>query len=611
MLTSFINPFIWLFYKVKTIGNSIWKWWLKTCLRGGTQIIDEQEKERYAKLNQFGILMTTILSLFIPVFHLYALPQPDLRITIGITVYAALNALALALNMKWHKPNRSAWVLFGATCIAVGYFGILMGEYLHLQFMVFFMLSIAYQIFPKGKGRYLATFFSIAMTVILQYAYLKWPSFVYLDPVADAFRIRLIQGLAMYSVVVIVILTSYTYIASKDRNHTLLRSNRHIKTYMAHVTHEVRSPINAISLLTKRMHREIMSNSKYSDLEAYSQMLNMASLNAQQVISNVLTLSEIEAGKPEPNIISTFNVKQFFSKLISVSSVLAQKKQIRINILYDNVPSLISSDPHKISHIVNNLLSNAIKFGNKKSTVTIMIHCDEITDKWTIKVKNQGKPIPPEKMDALYDPFVRGLNGTLVPESSGLGLFITHNKVQSLSGKIFANCEDGFTTFTVMLPMQKGKLREVENKEEEDIIQLNFKDARVLVAEDDALNARALSISLEALGCKVEIAENGKELLDKATSMPDLIIMDYHMPLMNGETAIRLLKGHEVLRNIPVVVTTGDVFTDSLDKLLAAGADDYILKPIESLPLAKVLSRYLGAARLFAMNAVYENINSK
>ncbi len=107
----------------------------------------------------------------------------------------------------------------------------------------------------------------------------------------------------------------------------------------------------------------------------------------------------------------------------------------------------------------------------------------------------------------------------------------------------FANCEDGFTTFTVTLPMQVGKLREVDNKEEEEMIQTHFKGARVLVAEDDALNAKALSISLEVLGCRVEIAENGKELLEKAQSMPDLILMDYHMPLMNGETAIRLLKG--------------------------------------------------------------------
>ncbi len=80
----------------------------------------------------------------------------------------------------------------------------------------------------------------------------------------------------MYSVLLIVLATSWTYVVSKDKNHILQKSNRHIKTYMAHVTHEVRSPINAIGLLTKRMHREIMNNPKYAELEAYSQMLNMA-----------------------------------------------------------------------------------------------------------------------------------------------------------------------------------------------------------------------------------------------------------------------------------------------------------------------------------------------
>ena len=609
MLTSLINPVISFFGKVRMAFSNIWRCWLRICSDGGAHITDEQEKERYTKINQFGILMTVILGVFIPVFHYVALPQPDLRITIGIAVYAAMNGFAWALNRKWQKPLAAAWLLYITTCVAVAYFGLLMGHFLHLQFMVFFMLAIAYQIFPKGKLRNWAALTAVVVLIILQLGYYNLPPFVYLDPIADASRIKWIQGLAMYSVLLIVLATSWTYVVSKDRSHTLLKSNRHIKTYMAHVTHEVRSPINAIGLLTKRMHREIMNNPKYADLEAYAQMLNMASLNAQQVISNVLTLSEIEAGKPEPNIIETFNVKQFFSKLISVSSVLGQKKQIRINLLFEQVPSLISSDPHKISHIVNNLLSNAIKFGNRKSTVTITINCDEYSGKWTIDVKNQGKPIPPEKMNSLYEPFVRGLNGTLVPESSGLGLFITRNKVNALGGNIIADCKDGFTIFTVTLPMLLGKLREVDNKEEEEMIQSNFKGARVLVAEDDALNARALSISLEALGCRVEIAENGKELLDKAQSMPDLIIMDYHMPLMNGETAIRLLKGHEQLRSIPVVVTTGDVFTDSLDKLLAAGADDYILKPIESLPLAKVLSRHLGAARIFSINPTQENIN--
>lgn len=609
MLTAVINPVISFYNKMKAFLSSKWTLWLNTCAKGGEHLVDEQEKERYTKLNQFGALMTIILGLFVPIFHFYALPQPDLRITIGISIYAALNAFAWGLNRIWKKSVPASWILYLTTCAAVCYFGILMGHYLHLQFMVFFMLSITFQIFPKGVSRNLAGFTAIAALSILQWGYMNLPPFVFLDPVADAGRIKLIQNLAMFSVLGIVIATSWTYVISKDRNHTLQKSNRHIKSYMAHVTHEVRSPINAIGLLTKRMHREIMNNPKYSDLVAYSQMLNMASINAQQVVSNVLTLSEIEAGKPEPNIIETFNVKQFFSKLISVSTVLAQKKQIRINLLFDQVPSLISSDPHKISHIVNNLLSNAIKFGNKKSTVTITINCDEDKGHWSIEVKNQGRPIPPDKMNSLYEPFVRGLNGTLVPESSGLGLFITRNKVNALGGNVLADCRDGYTYFTVSLPMHLGKLREVDNKEEEDLIQTNFKGSRILVAEDDALNARALSISLEALGCHVEIAENGKELLDKAKSMPDLIIMDYHMPLMNGETAIRLLKGNVVLRTIPVVVTTGDVFTDSLDKLMAAGAEDFILKPIESLPLAKVLSRYLGAGRFFSINPSQENLN--
>ncbi len=112
---------------MKEKGNKLWRWWLNACSTGGTHIIDEQEKERYTKVNQFAALMTLILFSFIPVFHYYALPQPDLRITIGITVYTALNGLAWYLNSRWKKTLRAAWLLYLTTCFAVGYFGILMG----------------------------------------------------------------------------------------------------------------------------------------------------------------------------------------------------------------------------------------------------------------------------------------------------------------------------------------------------------------------------------------------------------------------------------------------------------------------------------------------------
>ena len=621
MLTAVINPVIRLWERIVASCKKVWtpidQWWQNTVMgffaKGSEKFLDEEEKERYTKINQFGFLLTWILVPFTFVFHFYALPVPDNRITVAIAVYAVLNFLATQLNRGWHKHNFAAFLVFGTTCVAVAYFGAMMGKVLQLQFMVFFMLAIAFQLFRSPRNRFLAVAAAGAVLVFLQYAYNHWQAEVFLDPIRDAAYVRIIQTLAMYSVLFIVLLTSAGYITSRDRNYKLLKSNRYIKNYMAHVTHEVRSPINAISLLSKKLHAEVTANKNYKGLESYSHMLNMASINAQQVVSNVLTLSEIEAGKPEPNIISTFNVKQFFTKLISVGSVLAQKKQITIAPLFDNIPSLIASDPHKISHVVNNLLSNAIKFGNKRSKITVMVSVNEANSRWIIQVKNQGKPIPLEKRDTIWDPFMRGMNGTLVPESSGLGLFITRNKVESLGGKIDFDCSfDGYTTFTVNLPLHLGKLKEVEKEmPEEETIPESFNGASILIAEDDALNARALSISLEALDCKATIAENGKELLIKAASRKyDLIIMDYHMPLMNGETAIRLLKNDEKLRHIPVIVTTGDVYTDSLDKLLAAGADDYILKPIEQGSLAKVLSRALGAAKGLAEdNTIKETIS--
>jgi CheY-like chemotaxis protein len=131
-----------------------------------------------------------------------------------------------------------------------------------------------------------------------------------------------------------------------------------------------------------------------------------------------------------------------------------------------------------------------------------------------------------------------------------------------------------------------------EEKWESDAV--NLRNLHVLIAEDHKLSALILFMHLDKLGCKVTTVKNGWELLQTVEkNPPDVIIMDYEMPIMNGEETTRKLKQNPSLKHIPIIVSTGNLYSDALDKMLDAGADTYIEKPINIQSLQKVISRYL------------------
>jgi CheY-like chemotaxis protein len=156
---------------------------------------------------------------------------------------------------------------------------------------------------------------------------------------------------------------------------------------------------------------------------------------------------------------------------------------------------------------------------------------------------------------------------------------------------------NGETIFTVALPLREGKLRDLPDGTGSDPEAEDFQKAYVLVAEDNKLTAFLLSQFLHDMHCAYTVVGDGAQLLETIKKCPDqcpdIILLDCHMPNMNGEETIRQLKKDPFSAHIPIIITTGDVFTANIEKMLEAGASTYLKKPIDHLALRKAISLYL------------------
>jgi signal transduction histidine kinase/CheY-like chemotaxis protein len=362
---------------------------------------------------------------------------------------------------------------------------------------------------------------------------------------------------------------------------------------MALVSHELRSPLNVIIQIGHLLKAEISNDDYLRKIEPLVDMTIAAGNNTRNIVNNVMSMARMESGIPETISPKTFLIAPFLTEIVGMNQVVAQAKHVRILLSIENMPAAIISDPLNLNHIITNLLVNAIKYSYKGGTVNIHVN-KTAAEKWTIQIINRGSGIPVEKLATIFDPFDRCGNSNV--EGTGLGLYIVRTKCASLNGSIQAESKrDGYVVFTVTLPLSEGNLRNVPKEEEAwDPEMTNVDNAHVLVAEDDNLASIVLRTSLNQMHCTVTRVGDGGKVVDAAERYaPDIIMMDYHMPVMNGAQAIRAIKNNPAIKDIPIIVTTGDIFSSSLEEMMIAGADNYIEKPFDEKILQKMISVYM------------------
>jgi two-component system, sensor histidine kinase len=562
-----------------------------TLVKVGTRgLTDEESINRIKLVNSVSVAVGFAILVIGPVICYFLNWQ--LQLLIPLSLEFIINGSVIVLN-HYRKYLAASITLYYLQCVSITYFGFLLVQLLHLEFVIVLLIAIIYLIFKDKKIRKISLAAALAVFAILEIFYYKsGPQ----SPLPISYNAAfIINTLVVTSIIGITILVSKPYVESNDTKYELKRANHFIKIFTAQVTHELRSPLNAIHQIAQLLVKEVKKDEHLQKIEPLINMSLAASCNTRNIVNNVLDMAQIESGKTETIVREAFLIRPFFTNITEVNKIIAQVEHIKLRLSIGDLPPVIVSDPLSLNQIVTNLLANAIKYSNKGSTVTLKIDRSESDkDKWTIQVINQGPGIPPEKLELIFDPFTT--NKPTYTEGTGLGLYIVKKKVTSMNGTIQVESDpNSYTVFTVTLSLSAGNLRKLPEEEEEwdaDIADLHNID--VLIAEDHKLSALMLFIHLNELGCNVTSVKNGWELLQSAEkNRPDIIIMDYHMPVMDGEETLRLLKQDPALKNIPVIVTTGDLFADAVDRLLEGGADTYIEKPIDIKSLQKTISRYL------------------
>lgn len=371
-------------------------------------------------------------------------------------------------------------------------------------------------------------------------------------------------------------------------------TNRSKSEFLAMMSHEIRTPMNGVIGMT-----DILLDATTLDEEqkSYLEIIKKSGDTLLNIINDILDLSKIEAGKSELHE-QTFDLQSCIKDTLAVISSRAEEKGLGLtySIAYD-VPSLIHADPERLKQVLLNLVGNAVKFTpSGEITVSVKnLSRERQTPMLAITVNDTGIGIPPEKLRDIFEPFSQVDNFmSRRHEGTGLGLAISKKVVELMGGEIIAE-SDGLngTSFTFTIAYKPSEEEPEGQALREDPAR---RPLRILLAEDNTVNQLVLTKMLEKLGHQVTVTESGQEAVDAAVAEGyDLILMDIHMPGMNGLEASRMIRQSLPGDKCPVIVAvTANALKGDRENCLAAGMNDYISKPVRRDMLVNLLNQYFS-----------------
>ena len=381
------------------------------------------------------------------------------------------------------------------------------------------------------------------------------------------------------------------------------RASKAKTDFLSNMSHDIRTPMNAIIGITALMKNELHQPEKLAEhlgkLETSGQLL-------LGIINNILDMSRIESGKTTLNV-EKMNLPQQISQLDSIIRQQAgQRRQtftVNTHLQHENV----LADPNRLNQVLMNILSNAVKYTPKGGHIRLEVEelpRNEHFARYRFVVQDDGIGMSEEFQKTLFDPFTREeKSGTNKVQGTGLGMAITKSIVDLMGGTIHVESTTGKgTRFEVVLEFpidaEADTVQEAQVLPEEAEETSPLSGMKFLCAEDNAINAEILELLLESKGAHCKIYPNGQEIVDAFASVKpgeyDMILMDVQMPVMDGLEATRRIRNGEnpLGRIIPILAMTANAFLEDMQKSKEAGMDVHLSKPVDIAALEQTVKHF-------------------
>ncbi|HYP47382.1 MAG TPA: ATP-binding protein [Thermoleophilaceae bacterium] len=430
----------------------------------------------------------------------------------------------------------------------------------------------------------------------------------------------------------------------EEKAGQLAVSSKYKSEFIANMSHELRTPLNSLLILAEQLEDDPDGNLSKTQVE-YASVILGSGRDLLTLLNSILELAKVESGTVSVEL-TEVSLGEIRSGLLREFEQVAAGKGLAYSFdVAPGTPDGIVTDPQRLGQILKNLLANAFKF---TETGAVEVKAGVVASGWSpeieelnaaesvlaITVEDTGIGIGKEHEQRIFEAFVQGDGSTArLYGGTGLGLSISRELAGLLGGEITVTTEKGKgSAFTVYLPLgrssqvivsavpapatphengsgtpvasngvpaQAAGPQRARSLPSVELADSPFEDVKVLVVDDDFRNVFAMTALLERGKADVTTAESGTDAIAALERVPDidLVLMDIMMPVMDGYETIRAIRKIDRLKTLPIIAVTGKVVGGERERCLAAGADDYVPKPVDTAQLLVAIEPWLPAAR--------------
>jgi signal transduction histidine kinase/CheY-like chemotaxis protein len=380
---------------------------------------------------------------------------------------------------------------------------------------------------------------------------------------------------------------------AEERQYAMLLSE-HASTaksrFLATVSHEMRTPLNGIMGMTQMLQRSPLNEEQRSQLD----IIQSSSRHLQSVIADLLDLSRIEFGKLALDE-RPFALEETVREVTGLLQAVAEDKGLGFELhLAPGLPACVIGDASRVKQVLHNLVGNAIKF---TAHGDVRVEVARSGAALRFSVRDSGEGVAPELLDRIFDAFEQGPAATVAGRvGTGLGLTISRRLARAMAGDVVCEPPDGHgASFVFTMPCRIAPSAPRASAATGQALPQGLR-GRVLVVDDNAVNALVASAMLKRIGLEVRIAEDGLAALQQMQAGGiDLVLMDCQLPLLDGwEATRRFRRAEKPGARLPIVALTANAVLGDRERCIAAGMDDYLAKPVDFDELVAAVMRGLA-----------------